>query len=113
MDELPGPGSDGAPAAGRFIGASVLRREDPRLLTGSGTFVDDVVVPGLLHVAFLRSEMARANIAGLDVSRARELAGVHAVLTAAELNDGAGPMYPTLFPLELPRAPHRPLADVD
>ncbi|HXY92451.1 MAG TPA: xanthine dehydrogenase family protein molybdopterin-binding subunit [Acidimicrobiia bacterium] len=99
-----------APFGGRFVGASVLRREDPRLLSGAGTFVDDVVLPGLLHVAFFRSEMARANILQLDVSAARALTGVRAVLTAADLNEGAGPMKPTLFPAGAPSAPLRPLA---
>src|SRR5690348_13894529 len=94
-----------APVGGRYVGASVLRREDPRLLSGSGTFVDDIDLPGLLHVAFFRSDLARADILRLDVSAARRLDGVRAVLTAAELNEGAGPMRPTLFPAEAPSAP--------
>jgi len=99
--------------AGRYIGASVLRREDPRLLAGRGTFVDDVSVPGLLHVAFFRSDIARGNIVRLDVSAALEVPGVRAVVTAEDLNAVAGPMGPTLFPKEAPHAPVRPLADGD
>jgi carbon-monoxide dehydrogenase large subunit len=99
--------------AGRYIGASVLRREDPRLLAGRGTFVDDVTLPGLLHVAFFRSEIARGRILRLDVSGALEVPGVHAVVTADDLNTVAGPMGPTLFPKEAPHAPVRPLADGD
>ncbi|MGH9025961.1 MAG: xanthine dehydrogenase family protein molybdopterin-binding subunit, partial [Acidimicrobiia bacterium] len=103
--------------AGRFVGQSVRRREDPRLLTGRGQFVDDVVVPGMLHVAFVRSPVARARITHLDVAAARALHGVHAVLTGADLNPGAGTMQPTLFvsgpQAAGPRAPLRPLADGD
>ena len=52
-----------APGVGatRFIGERVIRKEDGRLLTGHGTFVDDVAVPGMLHVAFVRSPIARGR----------------------------------------------------
>jgi carbon-monoxide dehydrogenase large subunit len=71
--------------AGRYVGQRVLRKEDLRLLTGRGTFVDDVTVPGLLHVAFIRSEIARGRITSMDLSQARALPGVRAVLTAEDL----------------------------
>jgi aerobic carbon-monoxide dehydrogenase large subunit len=103
-------------AAGRFVGQSVLRREDRRLLSGHGSFVDDVVVPGMLHVAFLRSDVARGRVEHLDVEEARGLDGVFAVLTAAELAPVlAGPMLPTMFAdgTQGPSAPVRPLADGD
>ncbi len=48
-----------APSA-RLVGNRISRKEDPRLLTGAGRYVDDVVVPGMLHVAFARSDVARA-----------------------------------------------------
>ena len=102
--------------AGRFVGQKVLRREDPRLLTGTGHYVDDVVVPGMLHGAFVRSDLARGRITRLDVDAARELPGVHAVLTGADLNPGLGNMQPTMFagptPLS-PCPPLTPLADGD
>lgn len=98
--------------AGRFVGQSVLRREDPRLLTGQGQFVDDVQLPGMLHCAFVRSESARGTITRLDVDAARALDGVVAVLTAADLNPHAGSMQPTLL-LDAPGAPLRPLAEGD
>ena len=69
----------------RFIGQRLPRKEDPRLLTGRGTFVDDVVLPGMLHVAFARSPIARGHIRSIDTSIARDMPGVHAVLTAADL----------------------------
>ena len=73
-------------AAG-WIGRSVPRTEDLRLLTGRALFVDDVHLPGLLHVAFLRSDYAHARLRGLDVSAARRRPGVVAVYTAADLGD--------------------------
>ena len=82
---------------GRFVGQSVPRREDLRLLTGRGRYVDDVRLPGLLHAHFVRSDVARARITRLDVSAAKAAAGVVAVFTAEDLNPGAGPMLPTLF----------------
>jgi carbon-monoxide dehydrogenase large subunit len=103
-------------AAGRFVGQSVKRKEDPRLVTGHGRYVDDVTVPGMLHAAFLRSDVARGRVTGLDVTEARQLSGVHAVLTAAELNGRvAGPMLPTMFAdgSQGVSAPVRPLADGD
>ena len=74
------------PAGNRFVGQRVQRREDARLVTGHGTYVDDVVVPGMLHVAFLRSDVACGTITTLDVTAARELPGVVAVFTGADLN---------------------------
>src|SRR3954453_1918306 len=76
-----------APAAGnRFVGQRIQRREDMRLLTGHGTYVDDIVVAGMLHIAFLRSDIACGTITNLDVSAARALDGVVAVFTGADLN---------------------------
>jgi carbon-monoxide dehydrogenase large subunit len=71
----------------RLIGARVLRNEDARLLTGRALFVDDVVLPGMLHVAFLRSDHAHARLRGIDVERARRHPGVVAVYTAHDLGD--------------------------
>ncbi len=99
--------------AGRFVGQSVKRREDPRLLSGHGTFVDDISFPGLLHAAFVRSHMAHARIASVDTEAARALPGVIAVLTAAELNPVAGSLQPTMLLNDAANAPLRPLADGD
>jgi aerobic carbon-monoxide dehydrogenase large subunit len=75
----------GGVGAARYIGQRVARKEDARLLTGRGTFVDDVVVPGMLHAAFVRSPIARGRIRSIDISAARDMPGVRAVLTAADL----------------------------
>jgi aerobic carbon-monoxide dehydrogenase large subunit len=65
--------------AGRFVGARVARKEDPRFLTGRGRYTDDVVLPGMLHAAFVRSPHARAAITGFDAGDALALPGVLAV----------------------------------
>jgi carbon-monoxide dehydrogenase large subunit len=69
----------------KFFGARVRRLEDPRFLTGRGRYLDDIVLPGMLHAAFVRSPHARARIEAVDVSRALEMPGVVDVLTGAEL----------------------------
>src|SRR3954467_805314 len=85
-------------SAGRFVGQAVLRKEDPRLLTGRGRYIDDVNLPNLLHAHFVRSDVARARITRLDVAAAREAEGVVAVFTGDELNPKiVGSMYPSMF----------------
>jgi carbon-monoxide dehydrogenase large subunit len=65
----------------RGVGHSVKRKEDDRLIRGKGTFIDDVTLPGMLHMAILRSPYAHATINGIDTSRAAALPGVVAVVT--------------------------------
>jgi aerobic carbon-monoxide dehydrogenase large subunit len=69
----------------KLFGASVPRREDPRLLRGEGRFVDDIKLPGLLHAAFVRSPHAHARITGLRTEAAARRPGVFRVLTFADL----------------------------
>jgi carbon-monoxide dehydrogenase large subunit len=69
----------------KVIGQRIKRNEDPRLLTGQALFVDDVQMPGMLHVAFLRSDYAHARLRSIDVSAARQRPGVVAVYTAADM----------------------------
>jgi carbon-monoxide dehydrogenase large subunit len=69
----------------KFFGASVKRREDPRFLRGEGRFIDDVVVPGLLHAAFLRSPHAHARIIKIDTAAAAASPGVVRVFTFDDL----------------------------
>ena len=70
---------------GKSIGRPVKRLEDGPLLTGKGRFVADLVFPGMLEAAFVRSPHAHAAIRGIDTSAARRCAGVHAVFTLADL----------------------------
>ena len=69
----------------RAVGARVKRREDPRLLTGRGRYVDDIRAAGLLHVAFMRSPLAHGLITSIDREPALDVPGVVAVFTAADL----------------------------
>jgi len=69
----------------RYAGSRVNRVEDARLLTGRGTFVDDVTRPAMVHACFVRSPMARARIAGIDTAEAQALPGVRAVFVADDL----------------------------
>jgi len=68
----------------RFIGRGVERVEDPHLVTGRTQFIDDVVLPGMLHAAILRSPVAHARIRAIDTSEAERLPGVFAVVTGAD-----------------------------
>jgi carbon-monoxide dehydrogenase large subunit len=93
----PDEGTAGAPgtAEPRKVGARVLRREDPRLLTGRGSYVSDVELPDLVHVAFVRSTRGHATIEAVDAGEARRTPGVVAVLTAEDLEGVARPMRAT------------------
>ena len=71
---------------------AVRRREDPRLITGAGQFVDDLRVPGCLHAAMLRSPHAHARIRSIDVAAARRLPGVVGVYVAADLGPAGAPI---------------------
>ena len=70
-----------------YVGQSVRRFEDHRLLTGQGSYVDDMKLPGLLNAVVLRSLHAHATIRSVDVSGANRLPGVVAVITAADIQD--------------------------
>ena len=82
--------------AQRYVGASVLRSEDQRILTGSGHYVDDVQLPGMLHATFVRSTMAHANLASVNVEEARAMPGVVAVYTGEEIQALLSPDAPPL-----------------
>jgi carbon-monoxide dehydrogenase large subunit len=71
--------------SGKYIGAAMRRVEDPRLLVGGGAFVDDLKLPRMLSVAFVRSAHAHARISVVDTAAARVAEGVAAVLTGADV----------------------------
>jgi carbon-monoxide dehydrogenase large subunit len=73
------------------IGASVPRRELPRLLSGHGRYIDDIKLPRMLHAAFVRSPHPHARLLSIDAGAARAAAGVAAVFTAAEINPRCEP----------------------
>src|ERR1700716_747073 len=70
-----------------MIGAKIHRREDPRLITGHGRYVDDMTRPGMVHMAVVRSPMAHAKIRAIDPSEAKKAPGVRAVYTFADFKD--------------------------
>ena len=80
--------------AERYTGASVRRKEDPRILTGRGNYIADVTMPGMVHAAFLRSPFPHARILSVDASEAREAPGVVAVFTGADMEPlvSSGPL---------------------
>src|SRR3989449_3216955 len=79
----------------RLFGASIKRREDPRFITGKGTYVDDVRVPGTTYAAFVRSPHAHARISRIEASAAKKLKGVLAVYTGKDLVAGGMKPIPT------------------
>ncbi len=72
------------------IGQAVHRKEDKKLLTGKGRYVDDLKLPGMQHMAVVRSPHAHADITGFDTSKAKAMPGVTAVLTGDDLEFAAG-----------------------
>jgi len=97
--------------ATRYAGQRIARVEDARLLTGRGTFVDDVTRPRMLHACFVRSPYPRAAIRGIDPSAALALPGVHAVFTAADLNVDVREQWYTMMGKSMPTTPLPPLAE--
>lgn len=85
------------------FGRSLVRREDDRLLTGQGRYVDDLAHPGALRAAFVRSPYPSARILTIDIADARAMPGVIAVLTAADLAADGVREEPAV-PYRLPRA---------
>src|SRR5947209_10500021 len=102
-----------APTAGaaRYTGTRTRRVEDPRLVQGRGTFVDDIVRPRMLHACFVRSPVAHAALGVIDVSAALALRGVRAVLTAADVNPQVHEQWYTSIGRSVPDTPRPPLAD--
>ena len=99
----------------RQFGQPIKRNEDPRLLTGRALFTDDVQLAGMLHVAFLRSDLAHARIRSVELGGARERRGVVAVYTADDLGEfwQPGPLLvppPPVEQLEFHQRTQVPLA---
>jgi carbon-monoxide dehydrogenase large subunit len=75
----------------RWVGRPLLRREDRRLLEGRGRYVDDIDLPGLLHVRFARSPLPHGLLGGSDTAAARAAAGVIAVVTGSDIAKDVAP----------------------
>ena len=96
------------------VGTPRLRKEDPKLLTGEGKFVDDLQVPGQLWMGMVRSPMAHARISNINTAAAEAAPGVHAVYTGPQLQEmglWAAPL-PCAWPVteDMVNPPHYPLA---
>jgi carbon-monoxide dehydrogenase large subunit len=81
-----------APARQQYVGQALKRREDHRLLLGRGQYLADIKLPEMLHMAILRSPVAHARITHIDTARARECAGVEAVLTFDDIRMEVAPL---------------------
>jgi carbon-monoxide dehydrogenase large subunit len=73
-----------------MLGSPIKRREDPRLITGQATYVDDIKLPGMLHMAVLRSPYGHARIKSINTEAARNQPGVVAVYTGEDVNGAVG-----------------------
>src|SRR3954469_4131091 len=80
------------PVLPKLVGQRTKRREDPRLIQGRGTYVDDIALVGMQHIAFKRSDVAHGRIRSIDTSAAAAMEGVEAVFTGAEIAEFLAPM---------------------
>src|SRR5713226_8993724 len=90
---------------GRLFGKAIKRREDPRFITGRGTYVDDVKLPGMTYAAFVRSPHAHARIKAIDSARATKVPGVLAVYTGQDVRVGGLPCGWMLPGIKVPTRP--------
>ncbi|HTI54143.1 MAG TPA: xanthine dehydrogenase family protein molybdopterin-binding subunit, partial [Verrucomicrobiae bacterium] len=78
------------------LGAPLRRKEDQRLITGQGRYVEDLRFPGMVHAAFVRSPHAHARVLGVDAAAARAMERVVTVYTAGDLPECAKPIPPSI-----------------
>jgi carbon-monoxide dehydrogenase large subunit len=97
-----------------YIGSPIKRREDAALLTGRGTYVDNMTPAGTAFMAVVRSPYAHARVTRIDLEAARKADGVVAVLSAADLQDDWKAAMPCAWPVteDMKNPPHYPLTDV-
>ena len=81
-----------SPVLPKLVGQRVKRREDPRLIRGLGTYVDDLKIVGLQHLAFKRSDIAHGRIVSIDTKAAEVMEGVEAVFTGKQIAEFVKPM---------------------
>src|SRR5687767_939263 len=96
-----------SPVLPKLVGERVKRREDPRLIQGRGTYVDDLKIAGMRYMAFKRSDVAHGKIKSIDTSGAAQMDGVEAVYTGADIAKVLPPM-PIGTPF--PSPPHHAVA---
>ena len=100
------------PGGNGYVGQALKRKEDPRLITGRATYIDDMVLPGMLYAAIVRSPEPHARIVSIDTAAAREHPGVEAVFTGEDMTDMAAPCPMLFLPpgVEMRVPDHWPLA---
>jgi len=81
--------------AEKNFGKPMKRVEDPRFITGTASYTDDLKLPGMVHAAMVRSPYAHARIKGIDASKALAHPGVLAVITGQEMKDAGIKSIPT------------------
>src|ERR1700758_3491147 len=110
------PRDDGSAAMNKptfpYIGQPLKRREDFRLLTGKGRYVDDIRIPGTLHMAVLRSPHAHAVIKSVDLAAAKVAPGVRVALSGKALEGKIGPIVPN-WVIPGTKVPFRPVVAID
>ncbi len=100
--------------APREVGRARNRKEDARLITGRTRWTDNIAVPGLQHIAMVRSPYARATITSIDASAAKTAPGVIAVITGADIAAEQGASLPCAWPITADqKAPQHPAMAVD
>jgi carbon-monoxide dehydrogenase large subunit len=92
------------------FGMALKRKEDPRLITGQGTYVEDVTLTGMLHMVLVRSPLAHALIKSIDTSEALKFPGVAAVFTGEDLKEELGSLPCGWVVPDTKEVPHPPLA---
>ena len=101
-----------AEVAERYVGQGVPRKEDPALITGEARFIEDMTIPGMLWAGIVRSPFAHAHITGVDLSAAKEMAGIVDAFSGADLAsewaDGLPCAWPVTEDIKIPK--HWPVA---
>jgi carbon-monoxide dehydrogenase large subunit len=96
----------------KYVGHETPRKEDPELIAGQATYIDDIAIPGMLWVAIVRSPFAHARIAGVEKSAAEGMPGVVAVYSGEDLRDQWADSLPCAWPVteDTKTPPHYPVA---
>ena len=104
---------DDRPTTGGELGKARLRKEDQRLITGRTKWTDNITLPGMLHLAFVRSPYAHARITSIDTTAAKASPNVVTILTGADLDAEQGSL-PCAWPItDDMKAPRHPAVAVD
>ncbi|MDQ2845336.1 MAG: molybdopterin-dependent oxidoreductase, partial [Actinomycetota bacterium] len=113
MTTTEAPATPAGPADDREVGKPRARKEDQRLITGRSRYTDSIVLPGMLHLAMVRSPFAHATISKIDAAAAKAADGVFAVITGADIADSQGSLPNAWSIVPDQKAPSHPSIAVD